>query len=129
MKYYSEILNKNFDSVEELEAAEKEKVEKTAKRKAEADEVKEAVTARVQAQIDARKAKNEAYKVYLQACEEADQKVREATKEERAKLKAFCEKHPEGYHDTIKIGDVTYKYSYNDNRYVDPFLRLLDSIF
>ncbi len=127
MKYYSETLNKMFDSEEELKKAEEEKESKIALRKQEAEAVKAAVTARVEAQLAARKAKEAAYEVYLAACDEADKKVEEAKQNELAELREFCQKHPEGFHDTIKIGDVTYSYNYNGNRntYVDPFMRLL----
>lgn len=67
MKYYSEVLNKNFDTVEDLEAAEKEEKKKVlakakegAARKAEIDAAKEAV----------KKAKED-YEVALNVCHEA----------------------------------------------------------
>lgn len=133
--FYSKLLKKPFDSVEELKAAEDEynkahAVELRAKeeRKAEAEDVKAAITARVEAEIEAKKAKQEAYKIYLEACDKADKSVSEAKAKESEKLTAFCKKHPEGFHDTIQIGNVTYNYDYSTNvvsSYVDPFLRLL----
>ena len=128
MKYYSEKLNKMFDTEEELKAAEEEKENKVALRKADADVVKKAITARVEAQIAARQAKLDAYKAYLAACDEAEQKVEEAKKEEKIRLSEFCEKHPEGFHDTIKIGDMTYNYNYSTKNHInclDPFIKLL----
>ncbi len=128
MKYYSESLNKMFDTEEELKAAEEEKASKAAIRKKEAEVVHDAIQARVEAQIAAREAKEQAYKIYLEACDEANKKVEEARKVELEKLTEFCSKHSEGYHDTIKIGDVTYNYNYNNRKqvsYLDPYIKLL----
>lgn len=67
MKYYSEVLNKNFDTIEDLESAEKTEKEKVltkakedAARKAEIDAAKKA--------CDAAKAD---YEAALRACREA----------------------------------------------------------
>ena len=134
MLYLSEKTNKSYKTVKELEAAEKEfdKAEEEKKhaielRKAEATEVKAAIKSRVEAEVEARKAKAEAYEIYLKACEEAETKVRAAKQTEKEKLTEFCKSHPEGFHDTIKIGDVTYTYDYSEGNetYVDPFTRLL----
>ena len=74
MKYYSEILNKNFDTVEDLETAEKvEKNRLVEKAKAEDDEKKkleEATKAMEKAYRDysvARDASDDAYSKYLKA--------------------------------------------------------------
>ena len=132
--YKSKLLNKYFDNYNEMveaEAAYKKEHEAELKakeeRKALSEAVKEAVTKRVEAQIAAREAKEKAYKAYLEACDEADKKVKEAKKNEQEKLTEFCKKHPEGFHDTIKIGDVTYKFDYSTDvtSYVDPLMKLL----
>ena len=127
MKYYSETLKKMFDSEEELKAAEEEKETKAVALKKEATDVRTAVQNRVKVQIEVRKAKEEAYKVYLDACDAANEKLRLARKEEADALTNFCKRHPEGYHDTIKIGDVSYSVDYNTNltSYLDPLMKLL----
>ena len=133
--YYSNELHKVFNTVEELkEAEEKYHAENEAKlvakeeRKAEADNIKSLVKARIETTRDVRKEKAEAYRAYLAKCDELDAKLLEAEKKEKEALTAFCQKHPEGFHDTITIGDVTYNYDYttNTHRYVDPFLKLLE---
>jgi len=132
--YKSKLLNKYFDSYKEMVKAEDEykkahAVELKAKedRKLEVEAVKKAVTERVQAEVEARKVKTEAYKAYCEACDKADESVRAKKKEEQEKLTEFCKKYPEGFHDTIKIGDVTYKFDYSTNvtSYVDPLMKLL----
>ena len=131
--YKSKLLNKYFDDYSEMVKAEDEykkahEAELKAKeqRKAEADEVKKAIEARVNAEIESRKIKAEAYRAYLEACDNAEVKVLEAKKVEKEKLSEFCKNHPEGFHDTIKIGDVTYNYSYSENNHhLDSFAKLL----
>lgn len=127
MKYYSETLKKMFDSEKELKAAEAEKETKAITLKKEATDVRTAVQNRVKAQIEARKQKEEAYKVYLDVCDAANEKVRLAKQKEAKALTEFCKKHPEGYHDTIKIGDVSYSVDYNTNftSCLDPLMKLL----
>ena len=74
MKYYSEILNKTFDTVDALDEAEKtEKARLVAKSKEEA--------ARTEKISTAKKKRDEAYKAYtdlLKTCDEAYAKYREA---------------------------------------------------
>lgn len=133
--FYSKLLKKPFDTVAELEAAEEEyraahalEIKAREERKAEADEIKAAIKARLEAELAAKQAKADAYKVYLEACDNADKTVKFARETENKLLTIFCEKHPEGFHDTIQIGDVTYKcnYSLNTTSYTDPFIRLLN---
>lgn len=135
-----ELETKEFDSVEALEKAEAEVSEKIAakqkaseEKKAEADVVKAAIVKRVKAEIAARKSKNEAYKAYLEVCDAEDKKVAEAKQEEGKTLKAFSAKYG-GFHDTITIDDVTYRYDYDNlpvrrNQAVDAFSRLFDFLF
>lgn len=77
MKYYSEVLNKNFDTVEDLETAEKAEKEKVlakakedAARKEEIDAAKEAV-----------KRAKEDYEVALKVCREALSRLGKAERE------------------------------------------------
>jgi len=126
--YYSEILEKYFDSEEECVKAEKAHEEAEAK-KAEAKalvakesaDVNEAFKARNAARhaynealVAARKVYNEALrtaeKEFNDSLKEADAKRDEAEKVYAEKLSAFQKAHPEGYRLTLKDGDnvVTY---------------------
>lgn len=130
--YKSTLLNRYFDDYEALVEAEEayerenaEKIRQAEERRTEAKAVKDAITARIEAELEAREAKREAYRAYLEACDKADADVNERRKAENGALEAFLKKHPEGFRDTIKVGDVEYKVDYNATTYVDPFLRLL----
>ena len=134
MKYYSEKLDKIFDSEKDLKAAEKEHDEAEAKKaEAKALVTKESaeVTEAFKARNVARKAYNEklveARKEYQEALRNArdnfEGKLKESTEVlEKAetdfdnKLKTFQQAHPEGYHLTLKDGDnvVTYTNSLID---------------
>ena len=123
MKYYSEILNKNFDTEKELVKAEEEHKAEQAKKqeakalvKKESSEVEDAFKARNAARreyneklVASRKAYNEALK---KAKEEFEASLKESTETlEKAeadydtKLKAFQKAHPEGYRICLKDGD------------------------
>lgn len=123
MKFYSEKLNKLFDTEKELVAAEKEVADKEAK-KAEAAKAKKADATKVEEAFKARNTARRAYndriveakKVYNTILEEAkkafNDAVTAATKEKDAAeknydaaLKEFTNKHSEGYHMTLKDGD------------------------
>lgn len=135
--YKSKLLNKYFDNYNDLVTEEEaykkaHEAELRAKeqRKVDAEIVKSAIKNRIEIEIKSRKEKEEAYKVYLKSCEEADKKVEAARAEEADKLSNFCKKYPEGFHDTIKIGDIDYNCSYNADSdessfYLSPFARLL----
>ena len=123
MKYYSEKLNKLFDTEKDLKAAEKELADKEAKKaelaqakKADAAKVEEAFKVRNAARreynskvMDARKAYNvallEAKKAFEDAITEATNAKDKAEEAYNAALKEFTDKHPEGYHMTLKDGD------------------------
>ena len=76
MKYYSEILNKNFDTVEDLESAEKiEKERVIAKTKEDA-----ALKAEIDAAKKVRDAAKADYRTALNACHEAVSRWNEAEK-------------------------------------------------
>lgn len=123
MKYFSEELNKNFDTIEELEAAEKAFKEENEKkladkeaRKAEAKVVEDAYSALTEAKKARTQVLKDALEEYRQACSEAKEKylaTRDAQdllvkKAEEAKEKAldeFTKKHPEGFHLTLHGSD------------------------
>lgn len=133
--FYSKVLNKPFDTVEELKEAEVEfakahEAELKAKeeKKAAAKAVEDAATLRITAEIEAKKQKAEAYKHYLETCDAIDAKVNETREAENKALKDFCDKYG-SFHTTLTIGNTTYNYSYEVNSYVDPFKRLLDFWF
>ncbi len=138
-RVYSDLLSKPFDSIEELERAEEEvrkaeeeKQNKLVVKKNEVELVKTAIKNRVEAEHEARKAKAEAYKKYLTELDEIQDKFNKARDEERQCLSEFCKKYPEGFHDTIKIGDITYKYDYSENdevSFLDPFKSFLSWLF
>lgn len=114
-----ELAGKQFETAEELEVAEAEISEKLAAKKRAADErkadsevVKEAIVAAHTAKVEAQKAKVEAYKCYLDTIEKLDKVVEEADNDRVKALEAFCTKYPDGFHDTIKLGDVQYDYYY-----------------
>lgn len=121
--FYSRVLEKPFDTVEELQAAEQEyydklkaKEDKAAQKKADATRVE-----------DAFKALNTARKIYKEALAQLTTEYSEAltnlkdafelgredikkalaTAEDTyaAALKEFTDKYPEGYHLTLKDGD------------------------
>lgn len=122
MKFYSEKLNKLFDTEKELVAAEKELADKEAKKaelakskKADANKVEEAFKARNAARreynakvIDARKDYNvallEAKKAFEDAITEATNAKDKAEEAYNAALKEFTDKH-QTYHMTLKDGD------------------------
>jgi hypothetical protein len=123
MKFYSEKLNKLFDTEKELVTAEKELADKEAKKaelakskKADANKVEEAFKARNAARreyntkvMDARKAYNtalvEAKKAFDAAINDATAIKDKAEEVYNSALKEFTDKHPEGYHMTLKDGD------------------------
>ena len=116
----------------QLAKVEAEKEAAKLARKEEAVVVEQAITARYEVEAAAKKARAEAYKVYLEACDAEDAKVREAKEAEKNALKEFCEKHPEGFHTTIKLGDITYNYDYSENqpvKFVDPFKKLFNEFW
>ena len=134
MKYYSEILNKNFDSVEDLEKAEADHKAEQAKKeeakalvKKESSEVEDAFKARNAARhayneklVEARKAYNEALRKakdeFEASLKDSTEALEKAEADYDTRLKAFQKAHPEGYHITLKDGDnvVTYTSSQTD---------------
>lgn len=123
MKYYSELTKQLYETEEEAIAAEKkleaekaEAAKKASAKKAEANKVEEAFKARNAARreyntkvMDARKAYNtalvEAKKTFDAAINDATAVKDKAEEVYNAALKEFTDKHPEGYHMTLKDGD------------------------
>ena len=123
MKYYSEKLDKLFDTENDLQTAEQElaaeearKAEAAKARKADSKLVEDAFKARNAARrefnekaVELRKAYNEAV---IEAKKNFEEGLAEATKAKdesenayNEALKEFTNKHPEGYHMTLKDGD------------------------
>lgn len=139
--YRSKLLNRYFDDLGELEKAEdayleKHKAEIQAKeeRKDAAATVTAAIKERIEAEAEARKVKKEAYEVFLKTCNEAEANVKQKRKEESELLRKFCEKYPEGFHETIKLGDLDYRYDYmntstSSSISMDPFSSFFNLIF
>lgn len=135
MKYYSEILNKNYDSVEELEKAEAEHKAELAKKeeakalvKKESSEVEDAFKARNAARkayneklVEARKTYNEALRKakdeFEASLKESTETLEKAEADYDTRLKAFQKAHPEGYHITLKDGDNVVTYTSNPGEY------------
>ena len=148
MKYYSEKLDKIFDTQEALtEAEEKHEAEQAKKAEAKALVAKESaeVNDAFKARNAARKAYNEslinARKAYSEALQkardefeasldESTKALKEAEEDYDTKLKAFQKAHPEGYHLTLKDGDnvVTYTGHLTDDRYNKSLARDFDEI-
>lgn len=133
--YYSKLLQKPFEDLDELRAAEaevkkqeEEKQNAADAKRAAAKIVEDAIKARVEAQLEAKKVKAEAYQAYLEVCENADKLVEIKAKTEQEALKIFCEKYG-SFHSTVKIGDVTYDCNYSTEERVDPFRKLLNVWF
>lgn len=123
MKYYSELTKQLYETEKEAIAAEKkleaekaEAAKKASAKKAEANKVEEAFKARNAARreynskvIDARKAYNtalvEAKKAFDAAINDATATKDKAEEVYNSALKEFTDKHPEGYHMTLKDGD------------------------
>ena len=117
--YYSKLLNKPFDTIEELKAAEEE-VRIAEKEKEEKAKAKKAY-AKIAA--DAKDALNKSILEAEKNLECAQTKYSEA-------LKEFTDKHPEGYHVTLKDGDNITTISRTNT--CDSFMRfnkLFDSFF
>jgi hypothetical protein len=123
MKYYSEKLNKLFDKEEDLKAAEKvvaeqeaAKLEAAKNKKAEAKVVEDAFKARNAARREYNEKvislRKEYHDVVVAAKTKFEEGIAEAAKAKDESenayseaLKEFTDKHPEGYHMTLKDGD------------------------
>lgn len=135
MKYYSDTLDKLFETEKELEDAEKADVEEKAKKeeaklavKKESSEVEDAFKARNAARkayneklVEARKTYNAALR---KAKDEFEADLKESTEAlEKAeanydtKLKAFQKAHSEGYRIVLRDGDNVVTYTSNPVEY------------
>ena len=135
MKYYSDTLDKLFETEKELKAAEKADAEEKAKKeeaklvvKKESSEVEDAFKARNAARkayneklVEARKTYNA---VLRKAKDEFEADLKESTEAlEKAetdydnKLKAFQKAHPEGFRLALKDGDNVVTYTSNPVEY------------
>lgn len=139
MKFYSEVTKKLYESEEELNAAEKAVADENAKKaeaakakKADALKVEEAFKANNDAKreynakvLAARKMYNEAVAAAKQAFDGAVSDANDAKdlaeKHYDKMLKEFTDKHPEGYHLTLKDGDNVVTISSNTNVLNDSF--------
>jgi phage-related protein len=123
MKFYSDLTKQLYETEDELLAAEKAQIEATSKKEAAAKEKKEdakkvedAFKARNAARTEFNKKVLEARKEYSEALASAKKSFNDAIsnatkdkdtaeKEFNSELKAFNEKHKEGFHITLKDGD------------------------
>ena len=139
MKFYSEVTKKLYDSQEDLVAAEKavadaeiKKAEVAKAKKADAQKVEDAFKANNNAKreynakvLAARKRYNEsvaaAKKAFDEAVTDASNAKDTAEKHYDKMLKEFTEKHPEGYHLTLKDGDNVVTISNQSNVFNDSF--------
>lgn len=138
MKFYSEKLDRIFDTEKELKAEEL-KVEKAEAAKKQASEAKKAEAKVVEDAYKAynaakrthnvnvlnlRKQYNEDLKALKKAFDEATAKETKVLEEAEAAfdaaLKEFTSKHPEGYHMTLKDGDNVLTLSSNQNEVKVP---------
>lgn len=138
--YYSKILGKPFDSIEELKDAEaaflakqKAKNENAMLKKQDANKVEKAFKAfnlaksnfneeLLAAKTAYAKIVADAEQALHKSIAEADTKLDEAQKAYSEALKEFTDKHPEGYHVTLKDGDNVTTISRNvDKRFLNPF--------
>lgn len=151
MKFYSETLNKMFDSPEALQAEEvrvkkaaQEKERAAKNKKAEAQVVEDAFKARNAARatynqelLAARKHYAEELKKLRTALDTtidtAAKKLDEAEVAYDKALKDFTAKHPEGYHMTLKDGDniITLHRDNKETNYNQAFkiFDLMDTFF
>lgn len=147
MKFYSDVTKKLYDTEDALIAAEKEvaaeeekKVKEAKAKKADAKKVEEAFKVNNDAKrefnakvLAARKMYNEslaaAKKAFDSAVADATNAKEAADVEYDKVLNEFIDKHPEGYHLTLKDGDNVVTYSSHveqANSIVKDFNGLLD---
>lgn len=135
MKYYSEVLDKVFETEKELKDAEKADAEEKAKKeeakalvKKESSEVEDAFKTRNAARhayneklVEARKTYNEALRKakdeFEASLKESTEALEKAEADFDTRLKAFQKAHPEGYHITLKDGDNVVTYTSNQIDY------------
>ena len=137
MKYYSEKLNKLYDTEKDLQTAEQELAEAEAKKaeaakekKAEAKVVEDAFKARNAARREYNEKvislRKEYHDVVVAAKTKFEEGIAEAAKAKddsenayNEALKEFTNKHPEGYHMTLKDGDNVMTISSSSDKQLD----------
>lgn len=151
--YYSKLLQKPFDSVEELYEAEeayyamqKAKDDAAAQKKADAQKVEDAFKALNTARKSFKEDLTQLTKEYAESLEnlkkafelgkkDINNQLAEAEDAYETALKEFTDKYPEGYHLTLKDGDFettissqveTYEKDYSD--FVNSFFNILFGI-
>lgn len=120
-----ELEGKQFNSVEEVEQAEAkvnkeiaEKQQKSALRKLDSMKVEKALKAKLDAEEKAIEMIKEAKEAYNKKVAEAQKLLGDASKVVEDELEAFLEKHPEGFHTTIKVGDKELSYFYTNRTFL-----------
>lgn len=141
--YYSKLLNKAFDSLDELKAAEdevrkaeEEKQAKALAKKADATKVEEAISAYEQGKAECNEAIKAAYEEYKTKVATAEHKLAQLEQVVDTELNSFLMVHPEGFHYTYKSpdGKTTKNYTYYINRYnvfdaYDEFVDAVDKLW
>jgi hypothetical protein len=142
--YYSRVLNKPFDSIDELKKAEevyyaeqKAKEDKAAQKKADASLVEEAFKSLNNTRRSYKEGLvklTERYSEDLKKLKEnfeADKKemqdiLAQAEDTYKAALKEFADRYPEGYHVTLRDGDFETTISGSHTSEIKPATRLFD---
>lgn len=143
--YYSNLLKKPFETLEELRKAEddynqahKAELEKAEARKTEAKKVEEALRAQAEALAQARVEKRKAYKEYLskcdearasylEACSKANETANMAYKDYQEKLRGFCEKYG-SFHTTMNFVSGPTSYSIATDQDTDNPFKWVDEM-
>ena len=125
--YYSKLLNKPFDTIEELKSAEKEFKEEQAKKEAAAlakktacNLVNTAIDLYEEGKVKCNEEIAKAYSEYKEKVSTAEKELAVLEKDANEKLNRWLEEHPgEGFHYTYKSKDrkITRKYNYYNRRY------------
>lgn len=146
--YKSKLLNKYFDSKDELvkaeaeyKAAHEKELKAKEERKLAAEKVDATIKARDEKYVEVRNKKAAAYKEYLSkidaakkdylgVCDAEEKAYDELSDAADKALKDFCEKNPGGYHSTIKYDDgSTREYSYHCQSSSLPAIPSLSELF
>lgn len=147
--YYSKLLKEPFDTIEELQEAEeayyakqKAKEDAAAMKKADAQKVDDAFKALNATRKSYKEDLTQLTKEYAESLENLKKafelgkkdianKLSEAEKTYQAALKEFTDKHPEGFHLTLRDGDFETTISnHNTSKKVDAdLMSIFDAIF
>ena len=141
--YYSKVLNKPFDTVTELAAAEAahkkaedEKRQLAESRRNEAKPVEQAIDAYEEGKVVCNDAIADAYKEYREKVTAAEKELAKLEQNAEKLRDEFLEKHPEGFHYTYrsKDGKVVRTYNYYNKRFdvfdnYDKFVKLLNDLW